>query len=109
MMQYAAEIPERLLVVSGLQGKIAFNHFSEPQQLPYAAYDFQYSSDGADDMHSLLTCDVSIELYQKSRDFQLEKSIFKTFEDVTVSTYTEYIDDEKMYLTEFTFSFIEKG
>lgn len=108
MINKIKQIPERLLTVEGLGGKIAHNHFSEPQTLPFCVYDFSQNSQGADDLHNLLKTSVTVTLYQEVRNFDLEKDILKVFSDVEVNTYNDYISEEKMYMTEFNFEFFEK-
>lgn len=109
MINNTKQIAERLRNIAGLGGRVAFNHFTTPQALPFCVYNFSMNSQGADDMHTLLDISATIELYQDTRDFELEKSILKAFQDVPVNTYDDYIDDEKMYLTEFSFNFFEKN
>lgn len=108
MINDPEQIAERLMSIPELGQRIAFDHFSTPQQFPFAVYSFSLSSGGADDMHNLLTADVSVELYQETRDFELEKAILAAFTDVPVLSDSQYIDEEKMYLTEFSFEFFVK-
>lgn len=108
MINSIKEIGTRLSAIAELKNKVAFNHFSESKTLPFAVYDFSQSSQGADDLHSVLKTSVTISLYQEIRDFALEKKILKAFSDVAVNTYSDYISDERMYLTEFDFEFFEK-
>lgn len=109
MLNNIKEIPERLKKIESLNGRIAFSHFSTPQNLPYAVYVFDKETDGADDYHNLRRVSATIELYQAKRDFVLEEEILKAFIDVAVTTYSDYIADEEMYMTEFNFDFVEKN
>ena len=108
MINTIKAIPDRLDAIKKLKNKVAYNHFTEPQELPYAAYLVNRSSTGADDMHNLIQVNATIELYSENRDFALENEILKAFEDVEVDTMETYLDDEKMYMIEFTFTFFEK-
>lgn len=108
MINSIEQIGTRLSEISEIKNKVAFNHFSEAQTLPFAVYDFSQSSEGADDLHNLLRTSVVVTLYQDMRDFNLEKKILKAFEDVSVNTYNDYISEERMYMTEFEFEFFEK-
>lgn len=108
MLNNIKEIPERLNKIKSLNGRIAFSHFSTPQKPPYAVYVFDKETDGADDYHSLRRVSATIELYQAKRDFALEEKVLKTFIDVPVTMYSDYIADEEIYKTEFNFDFVEK-
>lgn len=109
MINNPEQIAERLMSINALNQRVAFDHFSATQNPPFAVYTFTLSSDGADDLHNLFRAEVSIELYQKMRDFELEKQILAAFYDVPVDSESEYIDEEKLYLTEYTFHFFVKN
>ena len=108
MIKNIADVLARLSAISVLQKRIAYDHFSTAPKLPFLTYSFEQFSDGADNYHNLLSTNVSLELYQESRDFELEKRIIKAFSDVEVTTDCEYIEKENLYETIFYFSFYEK-
>lgn len=109
MLAEVKEVCERLKAIQKLNDRVAFSHFSTNPPLPFVVYNFSARTDGADDFHNMHRIEVSIELYQEQRDFALEKEIFSAFIDYPVQSYNDYIDSEKMFLTEFSFEFIEKN
>lgn len=109
MLNKIKEIPERLSQISELSGKVTFSHFSKPQTLPYVVYVFDKNTDGADGYNTLRKVSATIELYQEQRDFELEEKILEAFIDVPIATYSDYISEEEMFMTEFSFDFVEKS
>lgn len=105
MIRSVEEVLGRLESLPQLQNKIAYDHFSEPQQLPFAAYTFDADTDGADDYKGVAYIDFTLELYADPRDLPLELEILKALDDVEITSDSEYIEAERMYQTTFSFRF----
>lgn len=107
-MEHIEEIPERLMSIGGLGGRVAYDHFSTEQALPFCCYTFDMKTEGADDMHSVRRTSVTVELYQESPDYSLISELLDTFTDVPADCGTVYLDSEKMYMTVMKFEFLQK-
>lgn len=105
MIRSIEEVLSRLEGLTKLQNKIAYDHFSEPQTLPFATYIFSTTTDGADDYKGVAYIDFTLELYADPRDLPLELEILKTLDDVEITSDSEYIEAERMYQTTFSFRF----
>ena len=108
MVQSVKEVIQRIEAITGLNGKIAYDHFSTTQALPYAVYIYDFQTTGADDYNAVQMIDFTIELYSEIRDFSLEEKIIKAFIDVEIQSDSDYINEERMYQTTFNFTFPQK-
>ena len=101
MIRSVDEAIARLEYILELKGRIAYDHFETAQQLPYAAYTYDFDTDGADDFKGVQWIDFTLELYSEQRDFPLEHKILIQFDDTPVTSSSEYIKSELMYMTVF--------
>ena len=108
MVQSIKEAIQRLEAITELNGKIAYDHFTTAQTLPFAAYKYDFETVGADDYNAVQMIDFTIELYSEIRDFSLEEKIIKAFIDVEIQSDSDYINEERMYQTTFNFTFPQK-
>lgn len=108
MIQSVKEAIQRIEAITELTGKVAYDHFSEAKQLPFAVYTYDFTTTGADDYNGVQMIDFSIELYSATRNFSLEEKIIKAFIDVQITSESDYISDERMYETTFSFTFPQK-
>lgn len=108
MVHSVKEAIQRLEAITELYGKVAYDHFTTEKALPFAVYNYKFSTSGADDYHGTQWIDFIIELYSATRNFSLEEKIIKAFIDVEIDSDTEYISDERMYQTIFNFTFPQK-
>lgn len=108
MLCSVKEAIQRLEAIPELNGKIAYDHFTTEQVLPFAVYTYDFTTTGADDYHSVQMIDFTIELYSNTRLFALEEKIIKAFIDVEIDSDTDYLSDERMYETVFSFTFPQK-
>ena len=105
MIQSIEESIQRIESIIELKDKLAYDHFSTPQTLPFAVYTYDYDTDGADDYKGISWIDFTLELYSDPRDIALEHKIFIAFDDVDITSSCEYIEAERMYQTAFRFRF----
>ena len=105
MIHSVDEAVERVESILELKNKFVYDHFTTPQQLPFAAYTYDYDTDGADDYKGVQWIDFTLELYSDPRDMDLERKLLIVFDDVEISSSSEYIESERMYMTIFTFRF----
>ena len=108
MVQSVKEAISRIEAITELTGKVAYDHFTTAKQLPFAVYNYDFSTGGADDYNSVQYIDFTIELYSETRNFALEEKIIKTFIDVEIQLDSDYINEERMYQTTFNFTFPQK-
>ena len=101
MIRSVDEAIARLEYILELKDRIAYDLFETAQQLPYAAYTYDYDTDGADDFKGVQWIDFTLELYSEQRDFSLENKILIQFDDTPVTSSSEYIKSERMYMTQF--------
>lgn len=98
-------IEEAVNRLSEVFPRLAYDHFSEPQKLPFACYTFSMNNDGADDRKDIIWVDMDVEVYSDPRCIELEIKTLEILNDTEVETESVYIDDEKMYMTRFSFRF----
>lgn len=108
MVHSVQEAIRRLEAIPELSNKIAYDHFTTAQTLPYAVYSYDFTTTGADDYNGVQMIDFTIELYSENRDFSLEEKIIKAFIDVKIQSDSDYINEERMYQTTFNFTFPQK-
>lgn len=108
MVKSIQEAIQRIEAIPGLTGKLAYDHFSTPQSLPFAAYTYDFNTSGADDYNGVQWIDFRIELYTEERNFDLEEKILKAFVDVEIDSDSDYLSIERMYMTAFEFTFPHK-
>lgn len=108
MIHSIEEAIQRIEAIPELQNKLAYDHFTQPQQLPFAAYTYSYDTDGADDYKGVQWIDFTLELYSDPRDISLEQKLIRAFDDTELTTSSDYIESERMYLTAFRFTFPQK-
>lgn len=108
MLRTIEEAIARLEALPELKGKLAYDHFSTAPTLPFAAYLYSFDTAGADDYHGVQWIDFHLELYAENRDISLETKILQIFEDVEIRSDSDYLDDERMYMTTFDFRFPRK-
>lgn len=85
---------------------VAYDHFitaKEPPLLCYRITSQQIA--GADDKNLYKNSVCTIELYTNTKDIVNEQSIETLFNDVELSVYMDYISEENLFLTEYTFEF----
>lgn len=99
---------DRIETVAELKNKIAYDHFTTAQQLPFAAYTYDFDTSGADDYNGIQWIDFHLELYSENRDIALETKILKALSDVQITSDSDYLSDERMYMTTFDFRFPQK-
>jgi hypothetical protein len=108
MIHSIKEAIQRIESILELQNKLAYDHFTTPQQLPYACYIYDYETKGADDYTGISWVDFTLELYSESRDIPLEHKILIVFDDMELKSSCVYIESERMYQTSFRFRFPQK-
>ena len=105
MIHSIEEAIQRIESLIELKDKLAYDHFSKPQNLPFACYTYDYDTDGADDYKGVTWIDFVLELYSDPRDIPLEHKILIAFDDTELKSSCEYIEAERMYQTAFRFRF----
>lgn len=108
MIYSIKEAINRLETLTELSGKIVFDHFTTAQTLPFACYLYDFDTSGADDYHGIQWINFRLELYTEIRDFPLENEILKALSDVEITSDSDYLSDERMYITTFNFRFPQK-
>ena len=102
------EAIKRIAYLDELNGKLAYDHFTTAQALPFACYTFDFDTSGADDYNGVQWINFNLELYADPRDIVLERKILNTLDDVIIKSSCDYIESERMYLTTFRFRFPDK-
>ena len=102
------EAIKRIAYLDELNGKLAYDHFTTAQALPFACYTFDFDTSGADDYNGVQWINFNLELYADPRDIVLERKILNTLADVIVRSSCDYIESERMYVTTFRFRFPDK-
>lgn len=102
------EAIKRIAYLDELNGKLAYDHFTTAQALPFACYTFDFDTSGADDYNGVQWINFNLELYADPRDIVLERKILNTLADVIVRSSCDYIESERMYQTTFRFRFPDK-
>lgn len=105
MIHSTEEAIARIEAIPELQNKLAYDHFTESQELPFAAYTYKFRTGGADDYKGVQWIDFTLEVYSNPRDISLERKIISALADVEIDSDSTYIDDERMYMTYFRFIF----
>lgn len=105
MIRSIEEVLARLETIIEIKDKLVYDHFTEPQQLPYAAYNYKFTTGGADDYKGVQWIQFTLELYSDTRDINLERKIITVFDDVEITSDGDYIETERMYMTTFSFMF----
>ena len=108
MIYSIKEAIKRLETITELSGKIVYDHFTTAQTLPFACYLYDFDTSGADDYHGRQWIDFKLELYAETRDIALESKIIKLFADIEINSDSEYLSDDRMYITVFSFRFPQK-
>lgn len=108
MITSIEEALRRIAYLDELQGKLAYDHFTTKQTLPFACYTFDFDTSGADDYNGVQWIDFTLELYADPRDIALERKILNTLDDVIIKSGCDYIESERMYVTTFRFRFPDK-
>lgn len=108
MIQSTEEAIQRIDSILELKDKLAYDHFSTPQTLPFAVYTYDFHTDGADDYKGVTWIDFTLELYSDPRDIPLEHKILIVFDDMELKSSCVYIESERMYQTSFRFRFPQK-
>ena len=105
MIHSTEEAIQRIESILELQNKLAYDHFTTPQQLPFACYTYDFDTDGTDDYKGVIWIDFTLELSSDPRDIPLEHKILVAFDDTELKTSSDYIEAERMYITTFRFRF----
>ena len=108
MITSIEEALRRIAYLDELQGKLAYDHFTTKQNLPYACYTFDFDTSGADDYNGVQWIDFTLELYADPRNIPLERKILNTLDDVIIKSSCDYVESERMYVTTFRFRFPDK-
>lgn len=108
MIYSIREAITRLETITELSGKIVFDHFTTAQTLPFACYLYDFDTSGADDYHGIQWINFRLELYAEIRNFPLENKILKALSDVEITSDSDYLSDERMFITTFNFRFPQK-
>ena len=108
MITSIEEAIRRIVSVPELSSKLAYDHFSTPQALPFATYSFDFDTGGADDYSGVQWINFTLELYADPRDIALERKILNSLDDVIIRSSSDYIESERMYQTTFRFRFPDK-
>lgn len=108
MIYSIKEAINRLETLTELSGKIVFDHFTTAQTLPFACYLYDFDTSGADDYHGIQWINFRLELYTEIRNIPLENKILKALSDVEITSDSDYLSDERMYITTFNFRFPQK-
>ena len=58
---------------------------------------------GSDDKNFLKHCNITIELYTKSRNKEIERQIEKALNSVEFDVWHEYLEDQKLHLASYEF------
>ena len=102
--------PEELLnELRAIGIPVAFSHFKEKQIGDYIAYTFKQSIRGSDHANELIEYDYRIELYTAIKNVELEDKV-TNFLDELGTDYeiyeSVYIEDEDVFMTVISFSFL---
>ena len=108
MIHSIQEAIQRIEAISELTGKVVYDHFTTAQQLPFACYLYDFDTSGADDYHGIQRINFRLELYTEIRNFPLESKILKELSDVEITSDSDYLSDERMFITTFNFRFPQK-
>lgn len=88
---------------------VAFSHFKEKQTGDYIIYTFKRSVSGSDHVNELEEYDYRIELYTAIKNVELEDKV-TSFLDELGTDYeiyeSVYIEDEDVFMTVISFSFL---
>ena len=82
----------------------AYNHFDEPQNLPFICFLYPDNDNFvADNVNYIRVTALSIELYTNDADFDLEAAVeaVLTANELPFTKAQEYIEGERMYQTTF--------
>lgn len=63
---------------------------------------------GGDDKNFLNRCHITLELYTKNRDKQIEQKIEEALNGVEFDVWRDYIEDQKLHLASYEFETIIK-
>ena len=63
MITSLEEAITRLSYIDELKNKLAYDHFSTKQELPFACYTYDFDTSGADDYNGVQWIDFILELY----------------------------------------------
>ena len=109
MVYNVKEAITRIELIPELTDKLTYDFFTgEAPKLPFAAYTYDFTTGGADDYYGVQYVEFKLELYSEIRDIALETKILNTFADVEITSDSEYLQDERMYITTFNFIFPQK-
>ena len=108
MIHSVQEAIQRIETISELTCKVVYDHFTTAQQLPFACYLYDFDTSGADDYHGIQWINFRLELYTGIRNFSLENKILKALSDVEITSDSDYLSDERMFITTFDFRFPQK-
>ena len=104
---------KRVLTSAGfVEGKtFKETRFLKPPKTTYAVYMDSFTRRGADGLNLIKDHDYTIELYSYKPDPEAEARIEKTLDELGLEYDKDeryWIQEEQLYLTRYTFNFIEK-
>ena len=87
-----------------LPGKARRWMFLQPPAPPYAVYYVRHETvRGADKKNLIKEQSLTVELFAEKEDKELEGSIDALLSEVHYEKYTNYLQDEKLYMTSYEF------
>lgn len=102
--------PEELLnELKAIGIPVAFSHFKEKQSGDYIIYTFKRSVSGSDHDNELEEYDYRIELYTAIKNIELENKVTRCLDSLGTDYdiyESVYIEDEDLFMTVITFSFL---
>lgn len=101
---------KKILDATGLPYKES--RFLKPPKTTYAVYDDAIERRGGDNINLITNHDITIELYEYSKDPDSEKAIEDQFDLLGVEYSKDprfWIQEEQLYQVVYNFSYIEKG
>ena len=88
---------------------VAFSHFKEKQTGDYIIYTFKRSASGSDHANELEEYDYRIELYTAIKNIELENKVTRCIDELGIDYEiyeSVYIEDEDVFMTVISFSFL---
>ena len=82
MIHSVLEVIQRIESISELNGKLAYDHFTEPKTLPFAAYNYDFDTSGADDYNGVQSVQLLVVDIRPHQPEELCRQLTDTPEDV---------------------------
>lgn len=92
-----------------LEIPVAYDHFEKMTDPPFICWVILKSqTGGADTYHPIKRSELTIVLYSRERDFEIEDNILRMFSEFEVDVESSFILSDELYATVFQFEIIER-